>query len=46
MKKILLEIAIKRAVSMSDTGKQQFTADQSIYQPSDRYRSVRDDIDL
>ena len=34
------------AVSMSDTGKQQFTADQSIYQPSDRYHSVPDDIDL
>ena len=28
------------AVSMSDTGKQQFTANQSIYQLSDKDRSV------
>ena len=34
------------AVSMSDTGKQQFTANQSIYQLSDKYRSVPDDTDL
>ena len=34
------------AVSMSDTGKQQFTANQSIYQLSDKNRSVPDDIDL
>ena len=34
------------AVSMSDTGKQQFTANQSIYQLSDEDRSVPDDIDL
>ena len=33
------------AVSMSDTGKQQFTANQSIYQLSDKDRSVPDDID-
>ena len=31
---------------MSDTGKQQFTANQSIYQLSDKDRSVLDDIDL
>ena len=31
---------------MSDTGKQQFTANQSICQLSDKDRSVRDDIDL
>ena len=31
---------------MSDTGKQQFTANQSIYQLSDKDRSVPDDIDL
>ena len=35
-----------RAVSMSDTGKQQFTANQSIYQLSDKDHSVPDDIDL
>ena len=34
------------AVSMSDTGKQQFTAKQSICQLSDKDRSVPDDIDL
>ena len=34
------------AVSMSDTGIQQFTANQSIYQLSDKYRSVPDGIDL
>ena len=34
------------AVSMSDTGKQQFTANQSIYQLSDKDSSVPDDIDL
>ena len=34
------------AVSMSDTGKQQFTANQSIYQLSDKDCSVPDDIDL
>ena len=34
------------AVSMSDTGKQQFSANQSIYQLSDKDRSVPDDIDL
>ena len=34
------------AVSMSDTGKQQFTANQTIYQLSDKYCSVPDDIDL
>ena len=34
------------AVFMSDTGKQQFTANQNIYQLSDKDRSVRDDIDL
>ena len=41
-------MAIKQtcAVSMPDTGKQQFTANQSIYQLSDRDRSVQDDIDL
>ena len=33
-------------VSMSDTGKQQFTANQSIYQLSDKDCSVPDDIDL
>ena len=32
--------------SMSNTGKQQFTANQSIYQPTDKDRSVPDDIDL
>ena len=31
---------------MSDTGKQQFSANQSIYQLSDKDRSVPDDIDL
>ena len=31
---------------MSDTGKQQFTANQSFYQLSDKNRSVPDDIDL
>ena len=31
---------------MSDTGKQQFTANQSIYQLLDKYRSVPDYIDL
>ena len=30
---------------MSNTGKQQFTANQSIYQISDKYRSVPDGID-
>ena len=34
------------AVSMSDTGKQQLTGNQSIYQLSDKYRNVPDDIDL
>ena len=34
------------AVPMSDTGKQQFSANQSIYQLSDKDRSVPDDIDL
>ena len=34
------------AVSMSDTGKQQFTANKSIYQLSDKDGSVPDDIDL
>ena len=34
------------AVSMSDTCKQQFTSNQSIYQLLDKYRSVLDDIDL
>ena len=34
------------AVSMSDTGKQQFTANQSIYQLPDKDRSVPDDVDL
>ena len=34
------------AVSMSNTGKQQFTANQSIFQLSDKDRSVPDDIDL
>ena len=34
------------AVSMSDTGKQQVSANQSIYQLSDKYGSVTDDIDL
>ena len=34
------------AVSMSNTGKQQFTANQSIYQLSDIDHSVLDDIDL
>ena len=34
------------AVSMSDTGKQQFTANHSIYQISDKDRRVPDDIDL
>ena len=33
-------------VSMSDTGKQQFTANQSIYQLSDKDRSVPDGIGL
>ena len=33
-------------VSMSNTGKQQFTANLSIYQLSDKDRSVPDDIDL
>ena len=33
-------------VSMPDTGKQQFTANQSIYRLSDKDRSVPDDIDL
>ena len=33
------------AVSMSDTGKQQLTANQSVYQLSDKDRSVPDDID-
>ena len=31
---------------MSETGKHQFTANQSIYQLSDKNRSVPDDIDL
>ena len=31
---------------MSETGKQQFSANQSIYQLSDKDRSVPDDIDL
>ena len=31
---------------MSNTGKQQFTANQSIYQLSDKDRSALDDIDL
>ena len=31
---------------MSDTGKQQFTANQSIYQLSDKDHSVPDDSDL
>ena len=31
---------------MSDTGKQQFSANQSIYQLSDKDCSVTDDIDL
>ena len=31
---------------MSNTGKQQFTANQSIYQLSDKDRSVPDDIDF
>ena len=34
------------AVSMSNTGKQQFSANQTIYQLSDKDRSVPDDIDL
>ena len=34
------------AVSMTDTGKQQFSANQTIYQLSDKDRSVLDDIDL
>ena len=34
------------AVSVSNTGKQQFTANQSIFQLSDKDRSVPDDIDL
>ena len=34
------------AVSMSDTAKQQFSANQTIYQLSDKDRSVPDDIDL
>ena len=34
------------AVSVSNTGKQQFTANQSIYQLSDKDSSVLDDIDL
>ena len=34
------------AVSMYDTGKQQFTANQSIYQLSEKDRSVPYDIDL
>ena len=34
------------AVSMSNTGKQQFTANHSIYQLSDKDRRVPDDIDL
>ena len=33
-------------VSLSNTGKQQFTANQSIYQLSDKDRSVPDDNDL
>ena len=32
------------AVSVSNTGKQQFTANQSSYQLSDKDRSVPDDI--
>ena len=31
---------------MSNTGKQQFTTNQSIYQLSDKDHSVPDDIDL
>ena len=38
--------ALNRYQTCAVTGKQQFTADQSIYQPSDRYLSVPDDIDL
>ena len=34
------------AVSVSNTGKQQFIANQSVYQLSDKDRSVPDDIDL
>ena len=45
-----INLALKRyktcAVSMPDTGKQQFIANQSIYQLSDKERSVPDDIDL
>ena len=33
-------------VSMSDTGKQQFTVNQSIYRLSDKDHSVLDDIDF
>ena len=34
------------AVSMSHTGKQLFSANQTINQLSDKYRSVPDNIDL
>ena len=46
MKKIALNRYKTCAVSVSDTGKQQFTANQSIYQLSNtKDRSVTDDID-
>ena len=34
------------AASVNNTGKQQFSANQGIYQLSDKDRSVPDDIDL
>ena len=44
--KIVLNRLRRCDVSVSNTGKQQFTANQSIYQLSDKDRSVPDDIDL
>ena len=43
---LALNLYKRCAVSVSNTGKQQLTANQSIYQLLDKYRSVPDDIDL
>ena len=46
MKYICFKSLLRCDVSVSNTGKQQFTANQSIYQLSDKDCSVPDDIDL
>ena len=46
LNKLVLNRYKNCAVSVCNTGKQQFTASQSIYQLSDKDRSVPDDIDL